>query len=390
MGIRSNSCKNMKEDGVLFDEMETYMLALLRYGVLDEKPLVLQPSSQVDWDRMMDVASAQGLLAWVWDGICKLPKEFHPPRQQAINWGLSAQETWDRYAKQKRVLMQMVDICHQNNIRLLLFKGIALSELFLRPESRPSGDIDIYLFEDYSRGDELFAHSNVTRTNKRTGFDYEGVHIENHRIFLNTYTKLQVNAINYLETTLDSAVLTKDGYYIMSPIACIVYQVMHFIAHFDDASASLSLKFVVDFGITLNSYSKEINTSDLYGALSQLDIVGVFDLMLTMVEEIMALRFDEYRYKNIPQEDVVSVFQLIMSREKNFVPLIERNFRSRVAFYYLRFRQFDNLYKYLPVSRLKFAMKATKELLSISVRRMFHMSDRGSYFAAIKMQILGK
>ena len=98
MGIRSNSCKDMKEDGVLFDEMETYMLALLRYGVLDVKPSAYQPSSQVDWDRMMDVASAQGLLAWVWDGICKLPKEFHPPRQQAINWGLSAQETWDRYA----------------------------------------------------------------------------------------------------------------------------------------------------------------------------------------------------------------------------------------------------------------------------------------------------
>ena len=91
----------MKNNDVLFDGLEEYMIALLRYGVLDEKPTILQPSSQVDWDRMMDIASAQGILAWVWDGICKLPKEFRPPRQQAINWGLSAQEIWDRHNMQK-------------------------------------------------------------------------------------------------------------------------------------------------------------------------------------------------------------------------------------------------------------------------------------------------
>ena len=374
----------MKKNDVLFDGLEEYMIALLRYGVLDEKPTILQPSSQVDWDRMMDIASAQGILAWVWDGICKLPKEFQPPRLQAINWGLSAQEIWDNYNKQKQVLMQMLGVCHQNNIRLLLFKGIALSELYPRPESRPSGDIDIYLFEDYCKGDALFAYTNVTKTNKRTGFDYDGVHIENHRIFLNTYTKLQVNAIKYLESTLDDTSLAKDGYFVLSPIANIVYQVMHFIAHFDDASAALSLKFVVDFGVTVRHYNNKVNEKELQAVLNDLKISDVFGLMLATVEELLGLQFEKYRYVEIPQEDIRAVFQLIMGREKYFVPLIERNFRSRFIFYYTRYRQFGKLIKYLPISRLTFVMKSVKELLSITIRRIFHMPENVSYSVAIK------
>ena len=167
----------MKQKVDFFNDIETYMIGLLRYGVLDERPEQLLPSSEVDWDKMMDIAATQGILAWVWDGICKLPKENQPSRLYSINWGLSAQEIWDRYYVQRQVLRQILDVCSKNSIRILLFKGIALSELFPKPESRPAGDIDIYLFDDYKRGDELFARTNVTRTNKRTGFDYQGVHI---------------------------------------------------------------------------------------------------------------------------------------------------------------------------------------------------------------------
>ena len=45
---------------ISFSEIETYMIDLLRYGVLDKKPVNILPSSQVDWDKMMDVAAAQG------------------------------------------------------------------------------------------------------------------------------------------------------------------------------------------------------------------------------------------------------------------------------------------------------------------------------------------
>ena len=369
----------MKQKVDFFNDIETYMIGLLRYGVLDERPKQLLPSSEVDWDKMMNIAATQGILAWVWDGICKLPKENQPSRLLAINWGLSAQEIWDRYNLHVHVLNQMLDICTQNSIRLLLFKGVALSKLFPKPESRPAGDIDIYLFENYKKGDELFAHYNVTKTNKRTGFDYQGVHIENHRIFLNTYTKLQVNAIKYLESTLKDVLHTEYGYYIMSPIADIVYQVMHFVAHFDDASASLSLKFVVDFGVTLQNYYDKVPAEDLKKVLEKLKIVDVFCLMLSMVETVMSLKFEQYLFSNIPSEDEKSVFQLIMRRPKEFVPLMERNLWDRLKYYWIRYHQFNRLFKYLPISRYRFLLNSFEEVISITFRRLFHIPANMSY-----------
>ena len=380
----------MKQKVDFFNDIETYMIGLLRFGVLDERPERLLPSSEVDWDKMMDIAATQGILAWVWDGICKLPKENQPSRLYSINWGLSAQEIWDRYNLHVHVLNQLLDICTQNNIRLLLFKGVALSKLFPKPESRPAGDIDIYLFENYRKGDELFAHYNVTKTNKRTGFDYQGVHIENHRIFLNTYTKLQVDAIKYLESTLKDVVHTEYGYYIMSPIANMVYQVMHFVAHFDDASASLSLKFVVDFGVTLQNYYDKVSAEDLKKVLADLKIVNVFCLMLSMVETMMELKYDEYRFSAVPSEDVIKLYHLVMCRPKVFVPLIERNFWDRVQFYCSQYNKLDSLFKYLSISRFSFFSKSLKELISVSFRRLLHIPENIPYSVAIREVCLKK
>lgn len=348
----------MKKNEVLFDGLEEYMIALLRYGVLDERPTILQPSSQVEWDRMMDIASAQGILAWVWDGICKLPKDFQPPRQQSINWGLSAQEIWDRYNTQKKVLRQMIDVCSQNNIRLLLFKGIALSEFYPHPESRPSSDIDIYLFEDYSRGDRLFAHENVTKTKKRTGFDYNGVHIENHRVFLNAYTKIQKDAIVYLDESLKDVMQTKDGYYIMSPISCVVYQVMHFIAHIIDVSNPASLRFILDIGMTIKNNRDEIDDNELCIILKRLDITKFFSIIIGTEELLLRQDFSQYKYEQVTENEINAMIHLVQKTNIFSIPVPQRSFRERIRFYISNIRFYNIVLKNVPNMWNRFLKKA--------------------------------
>ena len=57
--------------------------------------------------------------------------------------GLSTQEVWDAYYSRKEVLGEMVVQCKENNVKLLLLNGIGVSEIYPRPQSRPSGDIYI-------------------------------------------------------------------------------------------------------------------------------------------------------------------------------------------------------------------------------------------------------
>ena len=85
------------------------MLEFVRAAVLEREPKI-PFNVAIDWDKLMDVSTEQGLIAWVWDGICRLPQEQQPPRQQRINWGLSAQEIWQRYVQQKEVLAEIVEV----------------------------------------------------------------------------------------------------------------------------------------------------------------------------------------------------------------------------------------------------------------------------------------
>ena len=83
------------------------LLELLRSSIFDKSPIIPE-NEKIDWDALMNLASEQCLLVWVWDGINKLPKELRPSRVQAISWGLSAQEIIQDYDHKKQVLSQIV------------------------------------------------------------------------------------------------------------------------------------------------------------------------------------------------------------------------------------------------------------------------------------------
>lgn len=230
------------------------MLEFVRAAVLEREPQI--PSNvAIDWDRLMDMATEQGLIAWVWDGICGLPQEQQPPRQQRINWGLSAQDIWQRYEHQKEVLAEMVEVCRQNGIRLLLMKGLGLSELYPKPQSRPSGDIDIYLFDDYEKGNFLFGDGVNYFYNKHASYDYHGVSIENHMTPLDTDTKFEREIGAYLQSDIGNVCLSTTGYYIFSPISNLVYLVSHSLRHFNPYQA-VPIRNIIDI-IRFTWYYKE-------------------------------------------------------------------------------------------------------------------------------------
>ena len=138
------------------------MLEFVRAAVLNRIPAVPQ-YLVIDWDKLMDISVEQGVLAWVWDGVCMLPNDQQPPRMYRINFGMSAQKVWDMYEKQWIVLKEIITRCEQSKIRLLLLKGIGLSVMYPKPQSRSCGDIDIYPFEDFDKFNLLF-QDNLKKT----------------------------------------------------------------------------------------------------------------------------------------------------------------------------------------------------------------------------------
>lgn len=261
------------------------LLELFRSSVLDRDP-VIPANAVIDWDRLMDLSVEQNILPWVWNGICRLPLSQCPPRQQRINWGLSAQDSLDCYRRQKIVLAEMIDVCNKNNIKLLLLKGIGLSTLYPDPQLRPSSDIDIFLFDDFEKGNILFGDGVNKFNHKHTSFNYCGVHVENHVTPIDIDTKYQEKVERYIESTLANVIKTEDGFFILPPITNLLYLITHAVRHYE-LETLIPLRLFIDIALFIQRNEREVNTPECYNILKKMHMEKSLALILTVAEGIL-------------------------------------------------------------------------------------------------------
>ena len=286
------------------------MLELLRSSILQKEPII--PNTKIDWDSLMDQSAEEGILAWVWDGICQLPKEFQIPRQQRINWGLSSGEITGIYEKQKQILSQILDTCSRHEIRLLLLKGISLSHLYDKPQCIPCGDIDIFVFDDYNRFNQLYSEYYDYNYCHHDVFFLDGVRVENHREFIDTDTRQRKDINVYLSSCLKDVRLTPFGYYELPPMAYLLFPTVHSMHHIY-CDTTINMRSLADFAMYLRNHSKELRPDDCFMLLKQFRIDKGFEVLLYMSEFVLGISFDEYHQRSLPRNYVAFLKNWICS-----------------------------------------------------------------------------
>ena len=291
------------------------MLEFVRAAVFERDPIIPQ-NTEMDWDKLMDLSVGQGILAWVWDGICTLPQEQQPPRKERISWSLSASEIADRYKQHEQVLEQMAQVCQKNDIKLLLLKGIGLSKLYPNPSSRPSGDLDVYFCGEYEKGNQLFAQTNISVSKKHSSFNYLGVHVENHRTLLNQDWYKRRRIEKYIQLNIDKSVLTPEGYYILEPESNLLFLTMHAIRHLRySGPAGLSLRSIVDVSVFLLHHRKKLTPSRCFMLMDQFGVAHCFELMVCLGERALNINLSDYRRNLIPESDKLAAYKMFIERD---------------------------------------------------------------------------
>ena len=160
-------------------------LKLVRWGIGHVDGDVTMPD-RVDWKRMLPLAARQGLSAVVLDGVEEWKRmaeesgkgdaaaiatagegganagrgreesQAFPPAGVLVPWvGEVFQNYERRYGLYQRTLGEMASFYEDHGLKMMVLKGYACSLDWPRPEHRPAGDIDIWLFGEYKRADEL-------------------------------------------------------------------------------------------------------------------------------------------------------------------------------------------------------------------------------------------
>ena len=360
------------------------MFELLQSAVLNRDPILPQ-NKEIDWNELFNESSAQGLLAWVWDGICKLPQEQQPPRKDRISWSLSALEIADRYKQHEQVLEQMVQVCQKNDIKLLLLKGIGLSKLYPKPSSRPSGDLDVYFWGEYEKGDQLFAQTNISVSKKHSSFYYLGVHVENHRTLLNQDWKKRRRIEKYIHSNIDKAVQTSDGYFILEPESNLLFLTMHAVRHLRySGSSGLSLRSIVDVSMFLLHHRNILTPSRCFQLMDQFGVAHCFELMVCLGEWALNINLSDYRRDLLPESDKMAAYRMFI--ERDYVQSIPDNvsFWQKRKIRRTQLQQYRWKYHYEPYSPFSRLYFETKMILRKMFIYILNLPQKGSFKQNLK------
>ena len=226
-------------------------------------PYRLSGLTHPNWAIIYRMATRQGVAAIAWDGIERLMREGAitaeqmPDKATKLQWALAAEQTEKRYKKQCRAIVKLADIYTSNNIKMLILKGYGLSRMYPTPAHRSCSDIDIWLFGDQQRADDILRQELEISIDEdrhhHTVFNIEGVMIENHYDFLNTHSHRSNRDIeaHLKERAKQPESIEIEGRIVYLPNAnChALFLLRHAAAHF--AAVEIVLRHIIDWAMFL-------------------------------------------------------------------------------------------------------------------------------------------
>lgn len=242
-----------------------YVLRLLKAAIYNEEtPL---PDSEIDWQILCEIAEEQKLVPVLYAPIKKLPQEAGIPS--------GALERWKAYSVMSCIGQQQKDEClkavlrraEEKGIRMLPFKGIALSTLYPVPSSRLSIDADCLISaSDTERVAELMAELGYSIS--PTNFNENEDTYYNNILAFEIHTRLweessgeryeQLCALEIGKPENDFR-LEMKGWEIktLNPQETLIYLFYHMIKHF--FLSGIGLRYLCDMTLFINKYAKEIS-----------------------------------------------------------------------------------------------------------------------------------
>ena len=140
---------------------------------------------RVDFDALLRLARVHAVAGVVWDGLVGLHQDGVIDELPASDrWAQRVGEIVATYDKQLAVVHRLADFYTRHNVPMMLLNGYGVSRCYPRPELRPSGDVDLWLYGEQETADALLHNAlGVSILREKSGqslFRLDGVLVENH------------------------------------------------------------------------------------------------------------------------------------------------------------------------------------------------------------------
>ena len=285
------------------------MLALTKaalHGTIPDENLFVNVG-ETGWTELFELSVVQGVMVLSLNGAMQLPKDLQPSFTLKLRWIAGVEAVEKRYRHCLKTAEELSSRFKENNIRMLLFKGIALSRLYPIPHSREFGDIDIFLCGKAKEGDALLKRitdKECVSSGKHVNFSYRGILIENHHTFLmhNSYKSFRRSEVleKRLMTILAEAGILAEPNFDVSgvrdetllfppPDFDALFVTLHLLGHL---SNRIVLRHLCDLTVLFTAFKGKIDFSLYREALSEAGLLKLADAFISLSIRYLGLNPD--------------------------------------------------------------------------------------------------
>lgn len=253
----------------------------------------LQPFSE--WGELGVESHRQGVSAFLLDALSQLPNDVRPPKPLLLQWIGQLAMMERMYAKHKERIASLAAFYKRHGVKVLLLKGYGCSLCYPKPNHRPTGDIDIYLFGKQDEADVLVEKElgiNVHREyHKHSTFNYGGVEVENHAKFIDDVShKSNIRFERILMSVLDEDECLQspiDNVLLPPPTFNALFLLRHTGEHF--ASNEITLRHVLDVGLFFQQYHSQIDWALVLKVYKEERMLQFFNAIATICVEYLGI-----------------------------------------------------------------------------------------------------
>lgn len=234
-----------------------------------------QIPGNVDWSELEALAVQQGLSAVLVDGVEKIPQCERPPRIILLQWIGEALQGYEYpYDSYLHAVAKLAGWYNARGFKMMVLKGYGCSLNWPKPEHRPIGDIDIWLFGRQAEADAVLEKEKNIKVDKshhhHTVFEWKDFVVENHYDFVNVHARQSSRELEKVFKELgqdDSHFVELYGekVYLPSPNLHALFLIRHLVSHF--VGANITLRQVLDWAFFVEKHTKEIDWEWLHGLL---------------------------------------------------------------------------------------------------------------------------
>lgn len=293
------------KDGIrnfLNDNAAIILLQLLSIAI-NRKCFILDDN--VDWRNVLILAQKQGVRGLAYEALELLKQEnaecdSFPDRTTLMQWYAQTVFVEKKIAQHVDFAKDVVRLWEQHGIKTIVFKGLAHSRYYTKPEHREFGDFDCYLIDAdgncaYRQGNEIARKKGLTVDDgwyKHSHIAYKKLTIENHQFFTSarrggTDKALHQYMVEAIGNGSQLERLNGTDIYVLPLEAEGLFMLYHSLTHF--LVEGINLRHFVDWACWIKTNQDKVEWTEFYSLCKRFKLDGFADVLNTIAVKFLGV-----------------------------------------------------------------------------------------------------